>query len=962
LHNYSITCFFTVISTNYSAQAAVFVEKLKNIYPNSSIYVFITDNYGNRFNDLFEGTSIVDLHDIGFPDYDLICSLYEPVELNTAVKPLCFAYLFNLSQFEQVFYIDPDTWFFSEMTEAHDLLAGGAPIVLTPHTNEPIEDSQQPNDGHMAKSGIYNLGFCGMRDCEAARGFVGWWARKLRRDCRVDIANGIFVDQKWCDAVPALVPGAAVLHHPGYNIGYWNFAHRPVDLDEGGNLQVNGERVRFLHFSGLPMRDAESVSVHQDRFTAKHLSPLMNDIILAYRMALIGKRYFEAVKCEYQPDIHKLIGNASLARILARFYDEHLHGSCDVDFRRFVLEAPLSNRAVRVRFGEDTLLSDLIGAVYFARPDLREYFGQHPGDGPEGRAFERKLLTWAAERLSIEMRPAALLAKRHNVLMDVFSEAGYHNSQSSTPTPATAWRNLLEGLPTSRLFALARSTCEGFGAQPVEAPTPDFADVIMHARPDVRKAYDITTVAGRRGLLQWLATYFTREYGEVKSLSGFFDALHKGGDAWVEAIERADAPHAPPPVDRALVAAMDWGHRHPRDYAIYRQDRVHNAIRFRPRRDGALLVGYPRAEMGMGEHVRNTAVALSSRRYPFSIFDFNSGLDCGLNDRSCDAWISSDWPDRLVNLLHINADQTLALHKCLGDAFFSAAEYNVGYWAWELERFPKEWSGAIDLVDELWAPSTFIADAMRMATAKPVNVMPLRVDPGEAEDPGLEVYGVMPEDFVFLFFFDFSSFKQRKNPEGVLDAFRRAFPDPARDRDVRLVIKTIGEARNPEAARRLRAQVADDPRVVIITGTLPKARLNGLVAQCSAFVSLHRSEGFGRGLAEAMFYGKPTIATGYSGNLDFMSAETSYLVDYDLVPVRQGEYVYPSGARWAAPRVDHAAALMREVREGYAAAMKRAELGRAYIRSRHSTAAIADKLLGRLGTVAGPVENQHAAE
>jgi SAM-dependent methyltransferase len=193
--------------------------------------------------------------------------------------------------------------------------------------------------------------------------------------------------------------------------------------------------------------------------------------------------------------------------------------------------------------------------------------------------------------------------------------------------------------------------------------------------------------------------------------------------------------------------------------------------------------------------------------------------------------------------------------------------------------------------------------------------------------------GIPDDRFVFLFVFDFFSTLERKNPLGLVEAFTHAFPEPGRPL---LYLKSINGDRATADRRRLEASIGDRPDIVLADGYVSGERLAALTAACDCYVSLHRSEGFGLTIAEAMALGKPAIATGYSGNLAFMDAASSYLVPYALTELEQGVGPYPAGTVWAEPDLDVAAELMREVAEDPGRARERGELGRAAVAERQS--------------------------
>ena len=366
---------------------------------------------------------------------------------------------------------------------------------------------------------------------------------------------------------------------------------------------------------------------------------------------------------------------------------------------------------------------------------------------------------------------------------------------------------------------------------------------------------------------------------------------------------------------------------------------------------GALLVGHPYAVLGRGEDIRTAANAFEIAQLPFSIR--NAWGDVGretaamhkefrLMDR-----IGTDRPHK-ANVFFLNADEMDNAVALLGATFFQG-RYNIGYWAWELSRFPDAWLGALSNLDEIWAPSRFIQQAVAEKTDCPVVWMPLAVELADSIRVSREYFGLPDASFLFLFFFDFRSFVGRKNPMAVLRAFARAFSERHHSRDVRLVIKIHGTHSRPDDYQTFRAlEEFHDSRIILIDKVLDDQEIKELVRLCDCFVSLHRSEGFGRGLAEAMFLGKPVIATGYSGNLDFTNEMNACLVDHLLVPVGENEYPHAAGQLWADPDVEQAAWFMRRLvsETGYAAEKGRcAEL---YIKTYHSYAAVGARYRRRL--------------
>jgi glycosyltransferase involved in cell wall biosynthesis len=252
----------------------------------------------------------------------------------------------------------------------------------------------------------------------------------------------------------------------------------------------------------------------------------------------------------------------------------------------------------------------------------------------------------------------------------------------------------------------------------------------------------------------------------------------------------------------------------------------------------------------------------------------------------------------------------------------------IGYWFWELEHVPLHMRQAISLVDEIWAGSRFVTDAFAAVAPVPVRHVPIPIaepvpsDRDRASFPALADLGDRP---IFLTVFDHLSVTERKNPLGVIEAFRRAF---APDEGPVLVIKTMNGHQRRQNHHRVLAAADGRNDIRVWDETLDRADQMALVACVDCMLSLHRSEGLGLHLAEAMWLGTPTIATRYSGNLDFMTVDNSLLVDFELVNVEHGEGVYPSTAKWAAPDLDQAADAMRRIAHDSALAARLSEAGR----------------------------------
>ena len=262
-------------------------------------------------------------------------------------------------------------------------------------------------------------------------------------------------------------------------------------------------------------------------------------------------------------------------------------------------------------------------------------------------------------------------------------------------------------------------------------------------------------------------------------------------------------------------------------------------------------------------------------------------------------------------VIHLNPVE-LAIALILTGREFLKYKRVIGYWAWELAYIPEEWRRGVHLVDEIWVPSQFVADAIMTFTSKNVVVVPHPVIKPEISSLTRTDFGIPADIFTVLMMFDLRSCASRKNPFDAIIAFRRAFGNRG---DVCLIIKISTPDESSEVMHDIEGLIQGSSNIRLFYDVLSPKSIASLINSIDVLISLHRSEGFGLALAEAMALGKPVIATGYSGNMDFMNHENSMLIDYKLIPVYdpQGIYNYPN-AKWAQPEVDQAATKLKQLK------------------------------------------------
>jgi glycosyltransferase involved in cell wall biosynthesis len=348
---------------------------------------------------------------------------------------------------------------------------------------------------------------------------------------------------------------------------------------------------------------------------------------------------------------------------------------------------------------------------------------------------------------------------------------------------------------------------------------------------------------------------------------------------------------------------------------------------------GVNIIGYHGAPTGLGAVARLVAESLAAAGIPHTTVQVEEGVR--------PPWKAAPAIPHDVNLVCVNADMLPRLVQTLGVAAFDGRR-TIGFWWWEVERFPAHLAWAAQLVDEIWVGSDHVRAAVAAVVPRPVSVFPLPV-PVLRAGPTTPAPLDLPDRFRFLFSFNYASVFERKNPLGAISAFARAFAPG----EASLVIKTAGGELFEREVAALEAAAGAHPDVVVIDRSLASDEYSALTACADAYVSLHRAEGFGLTIAEAMTLGKPAIATAYSGNLEFMTEENSYLVPYSLVPIPPGT-PYPVDARWAEPDLDEAAKLLRAVYDDRDEAARRGEEGRRMLAATRSVDAAASFIAGSL--------------
>jgi glycosyltransferase involved in cell wall biosynthesis len=374
-----------------------------------------------------------------------------------------------------------------------------------------------------------------------------------------------------------------------------------------------------------------------------------------------------------------------------------------------------------------------------------------------------------------------------------------------------------------------------------------------------------------------------------------------------------------------------------------------NKFKKTKRPNGVNIIGHPKGESGLSEHVRYVTNAFRKAQLNFCLNEYE--VKWGGIDNSCDDLIIPE-NQYNINLFCLNGINITHYRKNIPNDII-ASQFNIGYGYWELSKLPNIFKKQFKYVNEMWAPSKFIYDTLKKATDLPVYHMPIPVDFNIPEEISRGDFNLPSSLFLYIFTFNIYSFVKRKNPEAVIKCFKKAFDDSYVSK-VGLVIKLIPRESNPDYDKKLEEiiSLAEKDNIFIINENLDRNKMLGLINCCDVYVSLHRSEGFGLGMAEAMKMGKNVIGTAYSGNMDFMNEDNSCLVPYKLIEVKEDDYqFYEKDTEWADPDLEIATEYMKKLYEDREYRNKLSKKGQEYMDKFHSFEYIGKKYEARINEI-----------
>lgn len=364
---------------------------------------------------------------------------------------------------------------------------------------------------------------------------------------------------------------------------------------------------------------------------------------------------------------------------------------------------------------------------------------------------------------------------------------------------------------------------------------------------------------------------------------------------------------------------------------------------------GVNLFGFLQATNGLAQGARLYAAALEAVGIPHELLDADvlPYLNLTKEDNTYANQLAKR-PKYEVNVFCVNSPEYANVYRSLPQEFFDN-RYNIGVWLWELETLPNTWFPGFKYLDEIWVPSTFIYDTVKQVSELPTTVIPYGIKPelGDAAADRMR-FGLPEDDFLVLVMYDANSYIGRKNPQAAVDAFFKAFGNDTPG--VKLVVK-VREPSERDLAL-IKDRIGDCSNVIFFVESLSREDTNAFISCCDVYISLHRSEGFGLILAEAMYLGVPVVATNWSANTDFMNDDVACMVNYRFVPTGEDYFGDIPDARWADPDVNQAAEYLKRLFEDQEFYSRISNAGQEFIRTKFSLEESGRQMQKRLNEIA----------
>ncbi len=874
----------TIISKNYCAFGLTLCRSYLKHHPGSKFFVIICDKDSeNLCQDKVKNAGGIPilLDELLIPQKEIIKIRYSILELNTAIKPFALEYCLKQDlNIKAIAYIDPDIKIFNFLLEVwNSLIINSYEVCLTPHILNPINDDNHPSELSILQSGTYNLGFIGLRRSNFCMNFLSWWQQRLYLDCVVDIPRGLFTDQKWIDLIPGFCEKCFIIKDYTYNVAYWNLHERKISqIDD--IFHVNNKPLAFFHFSGFnPKKDI--ISKHQNRFNFRERPDLV-DIFKNYKESLFENFYEEAINYEYSfSKLEKKIDNNTLFRFLMmKFTREQIKFPSPVeniyDFSKFILEP-------RIIDGDS--LSFFQYGIIKLRPDVYDFF-QIKQSNIRTRFSQYK--TW-------------------------LENTGFHELGLEGWEKYLIDESLINELSSHPLEELLSINKKDFSVKDNKKEINKF-----DLKKDFNALLDLIDIKESRKneLIEYIINSVNKLVGIGLSridLQGEFDNFLKVEDIsrYINWLITEKRNHSSVYLCEILSLKVMFVFMPTKLIEIFK---IKNSLKitsrnYKSRKKLINFAGQFSSVKGTGEGARSLSRALeidgnSLIKYINICSPFDSD-DVFLNKKG-ESYQNSFYKNSFASIFSFNADNSQYALSMVPKDFLS--DKNIAYWAWETENLPEYLSKFNKFFDQIWAVSNYTRDAIiKSVDDKKVFTIPHCIDPYMLDNftdlcslKIKEKLKTLNGFFSFGFILDFHSFGIRKNPEGLFKVFEKIYE---KNKDIILVIKVSGVDFGDYEYEKLKAKFIK-LNCIFIEENLSKADVYYFLSKIDCYISLHRAEGFGLPLLEAMSLGTFTMATNYSGNLDFMNDKNSVLIDTKPFTLDRDFGPYEKGTIWREPNID----------------------------------------------------------
>jgi len=938
---------FTVASQGYLAAALALGQSFVAHHPASRFHIF-TIGEVPRPTSVPAGIAMLPASAIRVPGAGRFRFRYPLRALCHALKPFAFRHLFDASDSERLLYLDAEMLVLRPLHEAWSMLSDGDGLLLPTLRALRSDDAGTGRVRTALVQGAFETSFMGLRKSSAAEGLLEWWGRQVFVDCRDSPAEGLYMDRRFMDLVPGACPGIGILRHPGYNID----ARMLAETASGTGFPPYGSDPACLHFRGYDPARPGRFRAHSMVVDAAEM-PMLGQYTELYRrilgspgMPADGRGAVETLCLDNGVSLCRSLAAVELQAARRQLRCPSPESDPD-GFCAYATQADPRAYGARV--------APVVSALLAMRPDVAATFPAAASDRDD-RGFLHWLRTCGVDEENL----GSLLERfGHNLSAEhpVHSALRSHPGEAGLRAAAAyleggldaAIARILDGYFSDAALRTAipllyddqsvSALTAAMTARLVEFPAIGQGDLLAFARasescrdalllaclrynPTIRRMIGGGPSVFRRDAIEALlaAQGLSQAWPAVED--ALFDPEYVPALAQLDEFA-ASVPSLPAMFPEARIdAAMD------REQADYLLDE------FAPAADqpglaawsqrllaelgrgdgfGINLCGLLRDASGMGELARAYGRALEQARLSHARMILPGRVPATL-DAEVDPRRRYGSLDRRLaaNLVVANPHSRGYVDDWL-EGMRSPAQANIAAWAWETERMPAHFARASVGLDAIFSISRFSADAIAASVDCPVHVVHPAPDFDRlARASGnREAFGLPEDALLFGFFFDTYSVLERKNPAGLLAAYRQAFGGR---QDVGLVLKV----NSPDAGDydfALLKQRARGLNVFWIEERLPQCEVFDLMASLDAYVSLHRAEGFGLTMAEAMVLGKPVVATGYSGNMDFMDDSSALIVDHDVFATDRRHGPYPAGSRWADPSIGHCASLLRQLED-----------------------------------------------